>query len=264
MQGVEPRLGVFDARAGVGVGRQPFRQPPAAARLADPVERLEDVRHLAHVVVLIERVSESRLVGLVLGVAAVLEEQDAEPLARQPGHAGDVGREDAPQPQAELRQLGLADLLHRVAVGDVADLVADHRGQLRLVVDRGHQPTGHVDEATRQREGVDRGVIHHVELPGQVRTLRGLGHLHPDLGHVRLHRRILVEADGLGHLLRGLLAHLDLLGLGDEGQLVLAGHRIAGAAAGHQRQPRGHHQSGDRSDNGTAHHGRSSVRVRPQ
>ena len=39
------------------------------------------------------------------------------------------------------------------------------------------RPAGHVDEPARQREGVDRGVVHHVELPGQIGPLGRLGHL---------------------------------------------------------------------------------------
>ena len=74
MQRIEPLLGGLDAGAGIGVRGKPLGQLAPAGLLAHPLQRLEHVRHLAHVIVLVERVAEPRLIRLVLRVAAVLEQ----------------------------------------------------------------------------------------------------------------------------------------------------------------------------------------------
>ena len=239
----------------IRVGGEPLRQLSSTTRLADPIQSLEHLRHFSHVVVLAQRIAEAALVGLILRVPAVLEEEQAEPRPRQLPELGDVRGENAADAQAELGQLGLADLLDRMPVGDVGDLVSDDRGELRLGIDGAHQPTGHVDEATRNRERVDRGVVHHMELPGQVGPLGLCRHPLADVGNVGLDLRVIVEADRLGHFLGPLLAHLDLLRLGDQRQLALAGDRVAGAAqgAGHQAgaEPR-NQQGGKERESGKA------------
>ena len=223
------------------MGGEPLRKPaPFPTDLAGPVEGLEHIGHFPHVVIEAQRVFEPQLVGLVFRVAAVLEEQHSEPLAGDSGELRDVGGENAAHAEAQRGELRLADLLHRVPGGDVPDLVPQHGGQLGLAVHVGEEAAGHVDESAGQREGVDRGVVHHVEFPGEIGPLRLRGHALADAGDVGLELGIVHEADALPHFLGRLLAHLNLLALGDQGDLVLPGDRVAGAArdrAGDQRGP---------------------------
>ena len=66
--------------------------------------------------------------------------------------------------------------------------------------------------------------------------------------HVGLQVGVLVEADGRGDLLVGLLAHLLLLGLGDERDLLAAGGRVRGA--GGARDARGREGGGGPASDG--------------
>ena len=125
------RLTRFSGSGGSRATREAVLLP---AHLAGAIQGLEDVGHLPHVVVLAERVAEAEVVGLVLRVASVLQEEHLQSLARQAGELGDVGGDDAADAETERGELGLADLLHGVTGGHVADLVPQHRGELRLRV----------------------------------------------------------------------------------------------------------------------------------
>ena len=66
-----------------------------------------------------------------------------------------------------------AQRLQRVLLGHVADLVAQHHGQLRLVLDMGQHAGGEVDPPVRQRGGVRVDVLHDAERErGRRRRLR--------------------------------------------------------------------------------------------
>ena len=54
---------------------------------------------------------------------------------------------------------------------DVRDLVAEHAGQLRLVLDQAERAARDVDDAAGRRERVDAVGVEHDELPVEVRTL---------------------------------------------------------------------------------------------
>ncbi len=71
-------------------------------------------------------VAEAQVVGLALGVAPVLEEEELQPHPRQLAVLLQLRHQDRAEPQAELRQLRARDLRDRVLGGDVADLVAHH------------------------------------------------------------------------------------------------------------------------------------------
>src|SRR5919109_1425595 len=81
LESIEHLLDVLDPISRTGVGSQPFGELPAATGLTHPIQGLEDLAHLPNVVVLIQSVAETGLVGLVLRVSTVLEEQYAEPGA---------------------------------------------------------------------------------------------------------------------------------------------------------------------------------------
>ena len=155
-----------------------------------------------------------------------------------------------PIPEAELRELGLGDLLRRVPRGDVADLVADHARELRLVRHVGHQAAGHVDVPAGERERVHRRVVDDVELPGQRGPLGLRGHLLADLRDVALHVRVGDEGVGLLDLGGGLLPELDLLLLRDERDLPVPRDRVADTAGRHDHEHDG--------ENSTTRHTRCS------
>src|SRR6476620_9399386 len=69
-----------------------------------------------------------------------------------------------------------------------------------------------------------------MKLPRQVGTLGSRGHPFTDSRHIGFELGILVEADRLSDVLRGLLTHLDFLRFRDQRELALAGNGIAGAA----------------------------------
>ena len=123
----------------------------------------------------------------------------------------------------------LALLLHRVAGGNVADLVAQYAGELRLVVEVGHDAAREVDESAGDGEGVHHVAIDEAEGPGQVGAVTAGGHGLTLLVEEGLQFGVVVNAH-FGHYLGVVaLAHLNLLLLGDEGDLLLARHRVRGA-----------------------------------
>src|SRR3954468_10469683 len=69
-----------------------------------------------------------------------------------------------------------------------------------------------------------------MKLPREVGTLGSRGHSFADLRHIGFDFGILVQADRLSDVLRGLLAHLDFLRFRDQRELALAGNGVAGAA----------------------------------
>ena len=237
------RLRARDAVARVRVRALPLGEPPAAGQRALALEHREHADHLARVVAVGQRVPKAELVGLGLVIAAVLEEEDAEPGARDLSVLRDGGRERRADTQAERRQLLAADLLDAVPRGHVSALVPEHGGELRLVGHVGQQAARDEDVAAGHRERVDRRVVDHVILPRELGALRARGERLPDRRHVRLERRVGHEAirgDGVG----GALApHLDFLRLGDEGEFPPTAHGIGRAGAGGQNRPGQHERA---------------------
>ena len=74
-------------------------------------------------------------VGLQFVVTSVLEEQHAECGLGEALERPRLGHEDAEQRQADAGARRLRVLLRRMARGDVADLVTEHAGELRFVVE---------------------------------------------------------------------------------------------------------------------------------
>ena len=116
-----------------------------------------------------------------------------------------------------------------MAGSDVAALVPHHARQLGFRHQGAEDAARHVDGAAGERECVDRGVLDHVELPGQVRTVGLLRQRLAEACHVRFELRVLVQPDALLDLLGSLLAQPDLLRFGDQVQLQVAGGGIADA-----------------------------------
>src|SRR5205814_1148997 len=61
--------------------------------------------------------------------------------------------------RTDVQAVGLLHLFHRVPCDDVADLVAEHPGELAEVFGLVDETTVHVDEAAGHREGVDLGCV---------------------------------------------------------------------------------------------------------
>ena len=179
-RGAHVVLDALDAVLGLGMRRQPLRQTTAAALLADALQHAEHGRHLAHVVAHTRRVAHAELVGLILVVTAELQEQHLHPGVRERHERARLVGDDHAQAEPEPDQLLLAHALHGVARGDVADLVSDHAGELRFVLDVRAQAARDEDLAARKRECVDRGIVDDGKRPRQLRALGVRSHLLAD------------------------------------------------------------------------------------
>ena len=96
---------------------------------------------------------------------------------------------------------------------------------------------GDEDGPARQREGVDRRVLDDHVRERQVGTAAVGGERLAQIGDVLLQLRVAIDAHRLDHFLLRLLAHLDLLGLGDEIELQLSGGWVAHAGAEQEEKP---------------------------
>ncbi len=123
--------------------------------------------------------------------------------------AAEQHREDG---RADHDVLVLTHVVDDVVVDVVQRLVAEHAGQLVLVVDEVHQRVGHVDVAARYRERVRLSLVHEDE-PERVLILRirdGLDALTDRREH-GVQRRIRDDLALLLELLVDLLADLLLV-----------------------------------------------------
>jgi hypothetical protein len=135
------------------------------------------------------------------------------------------------------------------------DLVTQNPRQLGLGVEVGQDPSADVDVAAGIGEGVDDGVVHHPERPGQMWPLRARGESLSHLLHIILESRAVVEPECELDFLLGLLTYGYLLLLADERDLFFTGGGVGGTAHG-QYCGRGppHEQLEDRSCAPCRHH----------
>jgi hypothetical protein len=153
-----------------GMGACPFRRLAAVLALNARFERGgagdrgKNAGGARRIVAGGDQVSKTERVGLIFLVA---REAEGRELGTARSHFRDRIAETAADDAAEDRsedskdaaplRIGFARLL--VIGGDVADLVAEREGELRLIVHQRHQLAGDVDVAARRREGVlDRGI----------------------------------------------------------------------------------------------------------
>ncbi len=224
---------------GIRVGGEPPRYPSGAARRAHVSQHLVHVGHLAGVVAGAAHVPQPQVIGLPLVIPTELEEQQLQARRRYAEIVLHLGHQHRAGHEPHLRQLLLRHLLRRVPRRDVPDLVSQHRDQLGLGVEVGHDPAGDVDVPAGQRERVDQGIVHHPESPGQIGPLRDAHQVVAQVGYVALDRRVGVDAKGRRHLRIGLPPHGNLLALADQHELPLSGGRVHGArreARGGERQ----------------------------
>ncbi len=174
-------------------------------------------------------------VGLELVLAAVAaDDAGADSLAEvgQVRIAG--GRADQ---HAEQRGRDLARLLaHRVTRGDVADLVAEHAGQLGLGIEVGQDAAGNVDVAAGQRERVDLGRIEHRETVIQLGTMALPRQLLAQSIDVFLQRGVVVDAVLLEDGGVEATALLDFFTFGYEREILFPRHRVGRASVDRAEQ----------------------------
>ena len=136
------------------------------------------------------------------------------------------GPEDGGRQHAEPGGLRARRALGAVACRHMADLVADHAGEVGLAVHVGHQPARHVDVAAGQGEGVDLRAVDDGEVPVELRPVRVARQALADLVDVGLQPGVLDLAVLRQHLLVLLAAGRDLAALVHHRALDLARHRI--------------------------------------
>ena len=219
------------------------------ARLATLLPRELQLEHLLvleqadHVDHGLRRIAEAiqvlraELVGLELHVAAVAAHQ------RRAGHVGEpreiaAAREDADHGRPDTGGGRARLLAYRVACGDVAHLVAEHRGQFGLGIEVGHDAAGDVDVA-RQRERVHLLAVEYRERVLQVRPMAPGRDALAELADIGLQRLVLVAAVLPQDLRVHLAAELDLLRRRHRDDVGLAGDRVRRTAAGGERRCRG-------------------------
>ena len=225
--GLVPDARFTIARRGM-VAEEPLHLAGITTLLA--AEEPEEVRHGHGVVPGSGHDLRSDLVGLVLGVAAELQEDRVQPQAADRVHdlrrvATVLPQEPAEYPEAGLAEIGLRGLVGPVAQGHVGHLVGQHAGQLRLASRRLEQAAVHVHRAAGEREGVDRGVVHGLDRVRIARARSFRRQLADDLVEVAVHVRILQHRELPLGLHRGLTADLDVLLHAEQ---VEAGRRGAG------------------------------------
>ena len=95
---------------------------------------------------------------------------------------------------ARSGQHALALLLLQVLRGDVADLVAEHGGEVRLVLEVRQDAARDVDVAAHGREGVDVVGVDDREVPLELGPLADRGELLADALDVLLELEVAVHA----------------------------------------------------------------------
>ncbi|MNR07356.1 hypothetical protein D3C85_1234720 [compost metagenome] len=140
------------------------------------------------------------------------------------------------QHQARGRLRGIA--FGGVASDDVADLVAEHRRQLVVVLDQFQQAGGHTDLARWQDEGVGAGVLEHGVVPTAAGQARRLNDTAADAAHPFILRRI------ARHLLRPQRLAPGGVRLLDQGAVVhdqklIASQALVVGATGHAESRQG-------------------------
>ena len=230
--------------------REPVGDAAPVRRLVQPRQRRQHVGDAVRIPSLLGRVAHAQPIRFDFVVSAVFQEEDAQRRAAEARERIRRRHEDAEREQAQLSGRLLRVLPHAVARGDVADLVAQDAGQLRLVVEIRQDAARDVDVAAWQRKRVHGGGIDDGELPRQPWALGGAGQPHADVRDVALQPVVLVGRHLALDFSRSLTPELQLLLLGHQRDFLLAGGRVGGAGG------RGHPEQADegRRDSGRPPH----------
>ena len=215
---IQPRLATFGRRA-------------LPLEFFAGLEHLEHVADVLRVVARLDHVLHAETIRFHFVLAAV---------ALHPGLRADVGElpdgiragEDGGGHGAERRGHALRLATRRMTRGDVADLVAQHAGQLGFGIEVHQQAAVDVDVAAAGGEGVDGFVVDDEELEFFVGQVAGLRETLADQVHVFLRGLIVVQAQRLDDFLVVLLDGLLLAVHGAHDDVLAAGRGVGGAARG--------------------------------
>ena len=177
------------ARRRIGVRARPFRHGPGAPRhlrvqVALRGKRRQHVGQRARIIAARRQIADAQVIRLIFLAARKFERQQlaarADPLLDQPGKAR-IAQQRAGQhlQQRAADRIALRRLLSPLPMlgRDMAHFMAQHPGQLGLVIHQRHQLARHIDIAARNGEGVvDRGIE------------QGDGEIALRVGQPRLHR----------------------------------------------------------------------------
>ena len=173
-RGGRPSPDALDAILGLRVRREPVGHAVPVRRLVDPPSVVEEGGHRRRIPAAGRPRSRrpadpprARRRGRTSGRAR------RAPIWAEVAERADLRRTKMP-PSSRPSDAPVARVycLHGVARRDVADLVAQHAGQLRFVVQIRQDAARDVDVAAGQRERVDGRQVDDRELPRQVRPLR--------------------------------------------------------------------------------------------
>ena len=230
------RLDFLDALQRFGMGGQPVGHAFAVAcGLVQPAQCRQHPRNTFRIPSTARLIPHAQPVCLQLVVAAILQEKQPQCLFRDLSERACRRDKDAETTEKERSTNCARVLSHRVPRRDVPDLVPEHTGKLRFVIQKRQDPARDVDEAAGQRERIHCRLIHNRELPRKVRPFRELGELQADAAHVLLQRRVLVDPYLGFYLGVGFAAQGDLLGLAHQRELALAGDGVRRACRGDRR-----------------------------
>ena len=110
----------------------------------------------------------------------------------------------------------------------MADLVPQHPGHFRLVVEIGQDAPGEVNKAPGNGKSVDHRGVQHPELVIQLRAVRNGRHLFSLSSDKLADFRVVIETVSSDHLGIGLLPQLNLIRIGEQHKFPLPGDRIDG------------------------------------
>ena len=232
--------------------------------------------HFEHFLVLEQPHDVDHFLGLepdpvqVLRAEPVRLEFHVASVTTHEGRAGGIGDvrkvaaagEDADDHGADARGGGARLLADRVARGDVADLVTEHRGEFGLGVEVRHDAARDVDVAAGQRKRVDVGAVEHRERVLQVRTVARRRDALADGVDVLLQHFVVVAAVLLEDLRMRLAPDLDLLRLAHQHHVLAARDRVGGATSRAHDREHGEQCSGE--PRARAGHGRLRIGVVPE
>jgi hypothetical protein len=190
-----PRLG--DAALFRRMGREPRIHRPGGT-LALGEQDLEHLRHAIRIDAGPHDVLDAVAIRLELILAAEARKQRARAeLDRRAARLALAhrGREDAQESESKVGLLRFLHLLDRVPLRDVADLVAEHAGNLRQRLGALDQPAVDVDEAAGNGERVDLRAVDDVEVPVEPAVIREVGDRVAEQIHVLGDRRILDDRE---------------------------------------------------------------------
>ncbi|PHK24698.1 hypothetical protein VF10_10945, partial [Nostoc linckia z13] len=214
-----PLQRTLDAAAGIGMGAGELGLGACVASGQPRVEivlgrkRSQHRPHRRRIIAAAREIADAEIVRFIFLLAREAQRVELRALARDLAERAVAGQH--PEQHGKTARDGRgAVALRAVARGDMADLVAEHRGEFGFVVHQRDELARDIDIAARDREGVvDRRVEQgDPEVARRVRQARLDRDPLPDLGHIGILRAAIGAAIFLEQLRMrlGALPHLAL------------------------------------------------------